>query len=92
MRVVWSADARRDLERIHEFLASKSRQAADRATVALARAPGRLAEVPRMGVRVRSFPDAEVRRVVVARQYEMRYQIVGSVIIILRIFHTREDR
>ena len=32
-----------------------------------------------------------VRRVLV-QQYEVRYEIIGSDIYVLRVFHTREDR
>jgi len=32
-----------------------------------------------------------VRRIIVG-QYEIRYDVIGEVIRVLRIFHTREDR
>ena len=92
MRVVWSADARRDLARVHDFLAPKNRPAADRTVMTLTRAPLHLIELPRMGIRVESLPEKDIRRIVVAHNYEMRYEVIGSVILILRIFHTREDR
>ena len=92
MRIVWSADARRDLERVHDFLAPKNRPAADRTVMLLMRAPLRLIELPRMGARVETFPDQDVRRIVIAHDYEIRYEIIGSMILVLRIFHAREDR
>jgi hypothetical protein len=40
---------------------------------------------------VPGFGDREVRRVLV-QKYEVRYEIAGSDLYVLRVFHTREDR
>ncbi|MBR7513475.1 type II toxin-antitoxin system RelE/ParE family toxin, partial [Mycobacterium tuberculosis] len=37
------------------------------------------------------FEPREVRRILVG-QYEMRYEIQGDTIYVLRLWHTREDR
>lgn len=44
-----------------------------------------------MGARVDGIEEPETRRIFVA-DYEIRYQIVGEDVTILRIFHTRENR
>ncbi|KEC70115.1 plasmid stabilization system protein [Rhizobium leguminosarum bv. phaseoli CCGM1] len=58
---------------------------------ALAAAPARLIEQPRLGERLDEFDPQEVRRILVGR-YEMRYEIQQSTIYVLRLWHTREDR
>jgi plasmid stabilization system protein ParE len=59
-----------------------------RAVVARVR---RIPAQPRLGDRVRGFEPREVRRVLV-QKHEIRHEVAGTDIIVLRIFHTREDR
>jgi hypothetical protein len=54
-------------------------------------APTKLLGHPRLGERLDEFAPREVRRFLVGH-YEMRYEINGSVIYVLRLWHTREDR
>ncbi|MFM7067088.1 MAG: type II toxin-antitoxin system RelE/ParE family toxin [Gammaproteobacteria bacterium] len=90
-RVVWTPEARRDLNRLGRFLAELSPAAAQRA-VALARVrAGQLAAHPRIGERVPGFEPREVRRLL-AGSYEMRYELTPKDCAILRIFHAREGR
>lgn len=91
MRVIWSEDAAIDLGRLHAFLAVHSPAAAERAVAALIAAPDKLLQFPRMGQRIESVPDHEVRRLLVGR-YELRYEARRDMIVVLRAFHTREDR
>jgi hypothetical protein len=46
---------------------------------------------PRIGERLDEFQPREVRRILIGN-YEMRYEIRGSIIHLLRIWHTREQR
>ena len=87
----WSGKARSDLLRLYEFLAPVNHPAATRAVRALTAAPARLMEHPRLGERLDEFAPREVRRILVGR-YQMRYEIQDHTIIVLRIWHTREDR
>jgi plasmid stabilization system protein ParE len=92
MRVRWTAEARSELVRLYEFLAPVNRRAAARAVQSLQSAPARLLrDNPRIGTRVAEFNPHEVRRLFVG-DYELRYEILGEVIIIVRLWHTREDR
>ncbi len=91
MVVKWTSKAHGDLVRLHAFLAPRNRTAADRAARALALAPRRIAQRPRIGEVLDEFEPREVRRLLVEK-YEMRYEIRESTIYILRIWHTREDR
>ncbi|HVV93667.1 MAG TPA: type II toxin-antitoxin system RelE/ParE family toxin [Hyphomicrobiales bacterium] len=87
----WSDLALADLDRLYAFLAAVNPGAADRIVQALAVAPRRLLDYPRLGERLEQFEAREVRRIFVGN-YEMRYEIVGETITILRIWHARERR
>jgi plasmid stabilization system protein ParE len=91
VKVRWTPRAAFDLRRLHNFLADKSPRAADRIAEMLARGPDRLLDFPRMGVRLEQFQDGEVRRIILG-DYEMRYEIDAETILILQIWHCREDR
>ena len=91
MRVKWTSKALSDLVRLYEFLAEKNKQAAAHTVQSLSAAPDRLLEQARIGEKLDEFDPREVRRIVVGR-YEMRYEIQEAIIIVLRIWHTREDR
>ena len=91
MELKWTRKALADLARLHEFPAPVSRQAAARAVQALAKAPTILLSNPRIGEQLFQFAPREVRRILVA-PYEVRYEIRDSVIYVLRLWHTREDR
>jgi plasmid stabilization system protein ParE len=91
MSLRWSPSAYDDLRRIHEFLSPVDPAAAIRAVQALVARVRRIPVQPRLGERVPGFGDREVRRVLV-RKYEIRYEVSGGDLYILRIFHTREHR
>lgn len=57
----------------------------------LSAAPVGLLVNPRIGERLEEFEPREVRRILVGK-YEMRYELQESMIYILRLWHTREDR
>lgn len=91
MELKWTSKALADLARLYEFLAPANKPAAAKAVQALTKAPTILLSNPRIGEQLFQFAPREVRRILVA-QYEVRYEIQGSVIYILRLWHTREDR
>jgi plasmid stabilization system protein ParE len=91
MRIKWTSKALSDLVRLYEFLATKNKQAAAQTVQSLSAAPDRLLEQARIGEKLDEFDPREVRRIVIGR-YEMRYEIQDAMIIVLRIWHTREDR
>ena len=65
--------------------------AAARTVRSLTDAPTFLLANPRLGESLEEFAPREVRRILVGH-YEMRYELLESVIYILRLWHTREDR
>ncbi len=90
MELQWTCRVLPDLARLHEFLTSVNQQAAARTVQALVKAPVRILEHPRIGEKLEDFEPREVRRIIVG-QYEMRYEIQGSAIYVLRLWHTRKE-
>lgn len=91
MKIEWSDDSISDLGRLYDFLAGINPSAAERLISTLTAAPERLLEHPRLGERIEQYLPREVRRLIVG-QYEMRYEVDGALIRIVRVWHTREDR
>lgn len=91
MSLRWSRAAYEDLRRIHEFLEPVDPAAAIRAVQVVVARVRRIPRQPRLGERLPGFGQREVRRVLV-RKYEIRYEVSGGDLYVLRIFHTREDR
>lgn len=91
MALRWTRSAHTDLQRIHEFLEPVDPAAAVKAVRAVVARVRRIPRQPRLGERLPGFGDREVRRVLV-QKYEIRYEVTGSDLYVLRIFHTREDR
>ncbi len=91
MELKWTSKALSDLARLYEFLAPVNQQAAARAVQTLTAAPTTLLRNPRIGEQLFQFEPREVRKMIVS-QYELRYEIQGSTIYVLRLWHTREER
>ncbi|WP_434624714.1 type II toxin-antitoxin system RelE/ParE family toxin [Pseudomonas sp. Z1-29] len=91
MELKWTSKALSDIARLYEFLALVNQPAAARTVQHLTAAPTALLTNPRMGERLEEFDPRNVRRIQVG-PYEMRYEIIGSTLYLLRLWHTREDR
>ncbi|SDI51821.1 Plasmid stabilization system protein ParE [Pseudomonas flavescens] len=91
MNLKWTSKALSDIARLYEFLAAVNQPAAARAIQKLAAAPTALLENPRIGERLEEFQPRDVRRIQIGK-YEIRYEITGSTIYLLRLWHTREER
>jgi plasmid stabilization system protein ParE len=91
MQVKWTGTGLSDLARLHDFLAPVNALAAARVVQSLTAAASNLADNPRIGRKLGQFEPREVRRIF-AGAYEMRYEIAGAVIYVLRIWHARESR
>jgi plasmid stabilization system protein ParE len=91
MQLKWTSKALADLARLYEFLTPVNRSAAARTVQSLTLAPTMLLDNSRIGERLEEFEPREVRRLLVGH-YEMRYELQESIIYILRIWHTRENR
>lgn len=91
MDLKWTSKARLDLARLYDFLADSNQKAAAQVIQALVAAPTRFLDHPRIGEKLDEFGPREIRRILI-RQYGMRYEIQGTTIYVLRIWHTREQR
>ena len=91
MALRWTTSARADLVRLHEFLDPVNPRAAALAVRHIVAGAKRIPARPRLGQRLRQFAGREVRRLLIG-DYEIRYELAGQDIFLLRIFHSREDR
>ena len=91
MELKWTSKALSDLTRLYEFWAPINKLAAARTLQSLTSAPTNLLANSRIDEKLEEFEPREVRRILVGR-YEMRYEIQGATIYVLRLWHTREDR
>jgi len=89
--LVWSSSAQLDLVRLHDFVASVNPLAAARLMDQLTTAPERLRQHPRLGRQLERYAPRDVRRLIVGN-YELQYELRHDVILVLRIWHGREDR
>jgi plasmid stabilization system protein ParE len=88
MELKWTSKALSDLVRLYEFLALANPGAAARTVLSLTNAPTCLLTNPPLGDSLEEFAPQEVRRILVGH-YEMRNEILESVIYVLRLWHTR---
>ncbi len=91
MKLKWTSKALSDLARLYEFLAVVNQAAAARTVQTLTGAPTSLLRHSRIGELLEEFAPREVLRLLVG-QYEIRYEIQGTTIYVLRLWHTREER
>ncbi len=91
MELKWTNKALSDLARLYEFMAAVNSQAASRVVQSLVAAPVNLIKYPRFGERLEEFNPRDVRRIIV-NNYELRYEVQTSIIYILRLWHTKEER
>lgn len=88
----WTEAARADLIRLRRFIEPKNPVAARRAAEALKKGADLLLEHPGMGRRLEGRPDRELDIPFGKRGYVMRYRLDGDDIVILKIWHSREER
>lgn len=89
--VEWTGPGLQDLARLFDFLARYNVRAAAELVDRLTSAPERLREHPRLGQQIERYMPRDVRRLVVG-SYEIRYEIKADFVLVLRVFHGKEDR
>lgn len=91
--VVWTPSATQDLQRQHQFLTSLDAEAANRAVQAIVKAGGSLTQNPKRG---RIIDEANGLRKLPVRfgkvGFVIHYAIIFEEVVILRVFHGRENR
>lgn len=92
-RVRWLERSKEDLERLYDFIAEHSSDAADKALRTLIKSGNSLSEFPEKG---RPWPAEpgfrELSVPFASRGYVIRYRYEDSEVVIVRIWHALEDR
>ena len=91
-RLIWTPQALRDVARLHEFLAAKSRAAARRAIRAIRQGVKALARHPEIGRTVKELPP-EFREWLIPfgeSGYVVLYRYDGALSAILAVRHAKE--
>lgn len=89
MKLSFAEKALHDLVRLREFIAVHNPQAAERISLRLRQAIGKLVLHPDMG---RPVPDLENVRELVAGDYVVRYLREEDTVFILKVWHGKEYR
>lgn len=91
MKIQWSFSAWADADRLHAFMAQHDLDEADAVVERLIAAPSTLLDFPRRGARLGEFDPREVRELRTGR-YVLRYEVAQGELVVLRLFHARENR
>jgi plasmid stabilization system protein ParE len=91
IHIHWTSKSASDMVRLYSFLAPVNKNAAAKVIQSISKAPDVLVSHPRLGEKIEGFEPREVRRILVG-DYEIRYEVQGNNIYILRVWHTREYR
>lgn len=90
--LIWTAAARADLIRLRRFIDQHNPEAAQRAAQAIRDGVKLLATYPAAGKRLEERQDRELVIPFGQRGYVLRYQIDGQTVVVLRVWHSLEDR
>lgn len=91
MRIRWLSASERDLVRLYDFLKDVAPRAAARNIQNILAAVRRLPDYPRVGRVIEEYQPREVRALLV-NDYEVHYEIAEDTLVVLRVWHAREDR
>ena len=92
LTLIWSPVARQDLIRLREFIEPNNPNAARRSSEKIRKAAKLILDNPAIGTRIEDREDRELFTPFGQGGYIIRYQIIAQKILILKIWHTREDR
>ncbi|OGA66954.1 MAG: hypothetical protein A3G83_05300 [Betaproteobacteria bacterium RIFCSPLOWO2_12_FULL_68_20] len=95
MKLAFSREARGDLIRLRAFIAEHAPAAAERAGRRLIQGIERLLRHPRLGRRVKVAPGETVPEEIrdwLVGDYVVRYLIANDRVIVLRVWHGKEQR
>jgi len=91
MNLSFTPEAIEDLTRLREFISRKNPFAAQKVASELLAGLDNLKIFPHMGLPVSSAPDPELVRDLYIDQYTVRYLIKSEQLIILRVWHNKEN-
>jgi plasmid stabilization system protein ParE len=82
-----------DLSRLRAFLSRKNRAAAARAASRILQAAAVLRDQPELGRPLEEFPDLrEIGAAFGGGAYVLRYRVDADAVVIVRVWHSREER
>ena len=92
-RIIWLPRAKADIQRLFDFLVDLNPEAAERVVRLIQTGAARLRETPEIG---RPMQDETGRRELLlpfgVSAYVLRYRLSGDDVVIIRVWHGREDR
>jgi len=88
--VKWTAPAKKDLRKIHEYIAEDSKYYAKRVTDDIIAKTEKLNDFPEMGRMVAELPETNIRELIIY-SYRLLYEIKPKKIEILAIIHGKRD-
>jgi toxin ParE1/3/4 len=93
MRLIWLPEAQADIQRLYNFLRERDPRAAERAIRAMQLGAQRLLEFPYLGRRMDEETERrEVSMPFGAGAYVLRYRMHDETTVVLRVWHSREER
>ncbi len=90
LTLIWSPAASRDLQRLHDFLKAKNTNSAKHAADKIRKAVKLILDNPAIGRRLENRNDRELPIPFGKNGYIIRYRVTDSIIVILKIWHSRE--
>src|SRR5664279_5242282 len=90
--LIWSPAAQADLIRLRQFIEPHNPEAARNAAQSLKKAASIIIQHPGIGVRLEGRQDRELFVPFGKRGYVIRYRLADDAIVILKVWHSREDR
>jgi toxin ParE1/3/4 len=88
--VKWTAPAKRDLRKIHEYIAEDSKYYAKRVTDDIIAKTEKLNDFPEIGRMVAELQETNIRELIIY-SYRLLYEIKPQKIEILAIIHGKRD-
>ncbi len=92
MKLIYAVEAINDLNRLRAFIAKHNPEPAQKIAQSLLASIEQLKKFPTMGKPVKLSPDPEAFRDLFTRHYTVRYMQSNGHIVVLRVWHHREDR
>ena len=90
--LIWSPAAQVDLIRLRQFIESHNPEAARNAAQSLKKAANLIIQHPGIGVRLEGRQDRELFVSFGKRGYVIRYRLADKAIVILKVWHSLEER
>lgn len=92
MKLEISELATEDLNRLKKFISIKNPIAANKMAMKLANGIRGLLLYPEIGKEVKKAPNPMITRDVFIHEYHIRYTYSKNILLVLRVWHQKEDR